>query len=144
MAREEIVWEGSPSQVVNIVLYVVLGLLALTIIFAPVSAIVIAWKYFETKCRRYVVTNQRLKVSSGILSKRTDELEFYRVKDTRFEQPLTLRMFGLGNILLISSDATTPWSLIEAVPDAQELRERIRDLVEARRDEKRVRAVEME
>jgi uncharacterized membrane protein YdbT with pleckstrin-like domain len=80
----------------------------------------------------------------GVFSKTTSELELYRVKDTQFEQPFFLRLFGLGNVLLISTDATTPIVKIEAIANAHELRENIRRFVEERRDAKRVRNVEME
>jgi uncharacterized membrane protein YdbT with pleckstrin-like domain len=83
-------------------------------------------------------------VHTGVLSKRVDEVELYRVKDTRFDQPFLQRLFGLGNVVLISNDATTPTTVIRGIPDAKAVREKLRTLVEARRDEKRVRVAEVE
>jgi len=88
------------------------------------------------------LTSQRLRKTSGIFNKKLDELELYRVKDSTLEQPLLLRMFGLGNINVVSSDATMPLVLINAVPGAYDMREKLRVAVEAERDRKRVREVD--
>lgn len=141
---EEQVWTGGPSQVTNFGTYVVCGLLTLTGIFAIFALPYAFWQFLVVRCQRYELTTQRLKVHSGVLNKKTDELELYRVKDTRFDQPFFLRLFGLGNVILFSTDATTPTSTINGVKDAQQLREQIRTLVETRRDQKRVRLAELE
>lgn len=80
---------------------------------------------------------------SGVFSKKTEELELYRVKDTKFYQPFFLRIFGLGNVVIMSSDTTTPISSIPAIKNAQNLREQIRQLVEDRREQKQVRITEL-
>ena len=144
MPAEVEVWSGTPSQVVNTGAFLLWGILALTLVLAPVSLGVIVWKYLVVRNRRYELTSQRLKSHEGVFSKKTNELELYRVKDTQFEQSFFLRLFGVGNVLLVTSDATTPLVKIEAVSGAQALRERIRTLVEERRDQKRVRVAELE
>jgi uncharacterized membrane protein YdbT with pleckstrin-like domain len=126
MADENFAWQGSPSQVTNMGTFIVWGLLALTFFLAPISAGVIIWKYLVVKNRRYELTSQRFRCHSGVLSKTTDDIELYRVKDTKFEQPFFLRLFGLGNVKLMSSDLSTPVVTIEAVPNARELRETIK------------------
>ena len=144
MPEELNVWSGTPSQVVNTGAFLLWGVLALTLILAPVSLAVIVWKYLVVKNRKYELTSQRLKSHEGVFSKQTNELELYRVKDTQFEQSFFLRLFGVGNVLLFTSDATTQLVKIEAVSGAQALREKIRTLVEERRDQKRVRVAEIE
>ena len=144
MPAEVDVWSGTPSQVINAGAFLLWGVLALTLVLAPVSLGVIVWKYLVVKNRKYELTSQRLKSHEGVFSKQTNELELYRVKDTQFEQSFFLRLFGVGNVLLFTSDATTPLVKIEAVSGAQALREKIRTLVEERRDQKRVRVAEIE
>ena len=73
-----------------------------------------------------------------------DELELYRVKDYRLENPFFLRMFSLGNIVLETSDRSSPVVRINAIQNAEELREKIRNCVETRRDQKGVREVDFE
>ena len=144
MASENHVWSGSPSQIINLGTYILCALLSLTVVLAIVAIPYAIWQYLVVKNQKYDLTSQRLKAHSGVLSKQTDELELFRVKDTKFEQSFFLRLFGLGNVILVSTDSTTPIAMIKAVKDAQNLREQIRNLVEERRDQKRVRITELE
>lgn len=144
MSVENQVWSGSTSQITNLGTFILCGLLSLTIVLAIVALPYALWKYLVVKNQKYDLTSQRLKLHSGVLSKTTDELELYRVKDTKFEQPFFLRLFGLGNVMLISSDTTTPVAVIAAVKEAESLREQIRTLVENRRGQMRVRVAEVE
>ena len=152
---EETLWKGSTSQLVHFWTYllwlavaagiIVAGIFLLNpLIYAalavPVLGILI--RYLLTRTTVYELTTQRLRKTSGILHKKLDELELYRVKDSTLEQPLLLRMFGLGNINVLSSDATMPMVQINAVPGAYDMREKLRVAVEAERDRKRVREVD--
>ena len=79
----------------------------------------------------------------GVLSRRRDELELYRVKDTTFDQPFLLRIVSLANIEVSSADQSTPGLLIPAIRDAEGLREEIRGHVERVRQHRQVRLLEM-
>lgn len=92
----------------------------------------------------YEVTNQRIRVTTGILTKRTDDLELYRVLDAILVEPLSLRLVGCGTIELKTADATTPLLVVKAVRGARELREELRKHVELAREKKRVRMFEHE
>lgn len=138
-AQETIIWEGSPSQVTNLGVYVVCGLT----FFLVVPLLYAIWKWIETRCHRYVVSDQRIRETEGVFSKRTDSTELYRVKDVVLLEPFSLRMLGLGNIELLSSDATTPLLMLRAVPNAVDLREKILLAAEARRDAKGVRELDV-
>ena len=142
MAQENYVWNGTPSQVVNMGTYIIWSLLALTMFLIPISIIVILYKYFDVKCTKYELTTQRLKTHVGVFSRKIDELELYRVKDMQFEQPFFLRLFGLGNVVLVTSDSTSPVIKIEAIPNAQDMLAQIRGLVEESRTRKGVRVRE--
>lgn len=144
MATENHVWTGTSSQIENLGIFLLCGLLSLTLFLIPIVAAVAFWKYLVVKNQTYELTSQRLKMHSGVLNKKIDELELYRVKDTKFDQPFFLRLFGLANVVLVTSDETTPLITIKAIPDAQAIREKIRALVEERRDQKRVRMAELE
>ena len=83
-----------------------------------------------------------LPVAASWATSVTEDLELYRVRDTRLEQNLWERMFGLGEIVLFTSDASTPEIHLHYIRDAGRVRELIRKLAEARRDAKRVRTFE--
>ena len=111
-AQETIIWEGSPSQVTNLGVYVLCALL----FFLVVPILYAIWRWIVTRCLRYSVTDQRVRVTEGVFNKRTDSLELYRVKDVVLLEPFGLRLFGLGNIELRTSDLNTPLLVLRAVP----------------------------
>jgi uncharacterized membrane protein YdbT with pleckstrin-like domain len=114
------------------------------LLLLPVPIGIAAWKWLELKCRVYEVTTERIRVSRGIFSKRTEEMELYRVKDLTLIEPFFFRLFGLGSVIITTNDASTPMLTIHAVKRVKELREDLRQAVELCRDKKRVRLAELE
>lgn len=100
-----------------------------------------AWKQSLVRHTSYELTTERLRVTHGIFSLEVDDVELYRIKDIHVRQPLVQRVFGLGSILIWSSDVTLPRCRIHAQPIGvvRELREQIRLLSEDLRDRKVVR-----
>lgn len=137
---EQTIWKGSSSHFVNLGTYLVCGFFS-WLIFPLFIAL---YKWLQNKCRVFEITTERIKISRGVFSRRTDEVELYRVQDYVLEEPFRLRLFHLGNIVVTSSDNTNPVVLIEGIPDAAELRDQIRTSVERCRDRKRVRVTEFE
>ena len=140
IVTEEVVWEGGPSQIINLGTYILCGLLC----FLVVPIFIALWKYLVTRATQYTLTTQRLSFRRGVFSKETDAMELYRIKDMRVVEPFFLRMFGKGDILMDTSDRTDPEFTLHAVPEPDKLRDTIRRYVEMRRDEKRVREVDFE
>jgi uncharacterized membrane protein YdbT with pleckstrin-like domain len=134
--EEQVLWQGTPSQVVNIKWF----LLALLIIPIPIAL----WKWVETRAQEYTLTTERLRFRSGIFTKRTDDLELYRVRDTTIEEPFFYRLFGAGNLVMATSDRSHPTFTLPAVREPREIYEHVRRQVELMRKQKRVREVDME
>jgi len=134
------VWSGRPSQITNIKTFILCGLFCWLI----VPLFVAGWRWLVIRCITYELTTQRFKVSHGVLTRRTDELELYRVKDTSYSQSLFERSFGLASIQMTTSDLSNPAVTIKAIGAAQanQLREQIRTLTEELRDRKRVREID--
>ena len=108
-----------------------------------VPVFIAAWRLLELLCTRYTLSNERLTVSTGVLSKRIDEIELYRVKDTRLEIPFMLRIFGLAHVVLFTSDKSHRELRLRAIANAEMIRNQIRGLVEKRRDAKNVRELDV-
>lgn len=136
MSDEQVVWSGSPSQWQNF------GWFLLCVLLIPIPWAI--WKWLETRHTIYTLTDQRLKFTRGVLSKTTEDLELYRVRDTKFQQSFWERMVGLGEIELYTTDETTTTVRLPFIRGAESVREKIRGLVEARRDAKRVRYLDTE
>lgn len=115
-------------------------LLLAAIIIAPMIWAFFAW--LSVHCRSYRLTTQRLSETYGILNKVTEDLELYRVKDSTTLKPFSLRMFGLGNIVLMTSDKSTPVVLMEGMRDVDKLQTIVRKYVEIMRTHKGVREID--
>ena len=61
------------------------------------------------------------------MGKRLDEIELYRIKDTRVDQPFFQRLVGMGTVVVISADVSGSFS-IENLPGSVSKREQIRTL----------------
>jgi len=137
---EKPIWTGTPSQVINLPTFIVLGLF----FWLVIPVFMMLWKWLVVKNTKYELTTERLKTRYGVLNKQMDEIELYRVRDYRFEQPFFLRIFSLGNVVMQTSDKSHPLVTIRAIPNGEELRERIRTHVEECRARKGVREIDFE
>jgi len=135
-STERIIWKGCPSAAVDFWVY----LSCLLILPIPYAL----WRWLQRRSHVTEITTERIRVTEGILSKRVDELELYRVRDLTFIQPFALRIFGCGNLILNTADLTTPVITLRAVPADQALRDELRRAIEACRDRKRARVTELE
>lgn len=153
---ENTLWKGHSSQWVHFWFYFFCILIAvasgagafftagLAAIGIPVALLMWAIRWWVTKCTAYELTTQRLKISSGILNRKLEELELFRVKDYAMVQPLALRILGLGNLTMVTSDVSTPTVAIKAIPRVEEVREMLRTAVQNERDRKRVRELDVD
>jgi uncharacterized membrane protein YdbT with pleckstrin-like domain len=138
MAEEQSLWKGSPSQVANLGAY----LLCLLLFWLVVPIFYALWRWIDTRLTEYELTSQRLVFRSGVFNRKTEEIELYRVRDSSLDEPLLLRLFGTGNIVLYATDSSAATFVLRAVKAAADVRQKLRAAVEAARDRKRVRSIE--
>ncbi len=139
-ATEQMIWRGHSSHLVNFWTFVICGFFC-WLIFPIFIAV---WKWLENRCRIYEVTTERIKVTRGVFSRQTEEVELYRVRDYRLEEPFWTRIFGLGNIVISTTDNSNQVVVIRAIPEPDSLRDQIRKHVEVCRERKGVRITEFE
>ena len=82
--------------------------------------------WLRSRSVRYVLTTERLRVTTGLVSTTTEDLELRRVRDSSVRRPALLRLFGLGDVALVAGDSTTPRVTIRAVRDPDGLQSTIR------------------
>ena len=87
---------------------------------------------------KYILTKEKLLVETGILNKDQEEIRLYRIMDMTLRRSLWLRLFGLGTIHCCTADKSSPELDIKWIPDSENVKELLSDLVEAERMEKRV------
>lgn len=103
------------------------------------------WRWFQNLASKYELTEERLIIRRGIIAKSVDEIELYRIKDVRINFSIINQIAGIGTIGISSSDETTRSGdlIIRDVERAQARREELRRLVDAARQKRRVREVDM-
>lgn len=164
MSNESTLWQGNPSQVLNLPAFllgaliaailttvalftlVMTGPLLIAVIAAIWAVCLLPWmtKALATRYDNYLLTSERLRHSRGIFNRNIEVLELYRVKDLRIELPLHFRIFGLSRIILETSDRSTPLVMLDGIKDGVAVSDLIRNQVETQRDKKRVREVDFD
>ena len=137
---EETAWRGTSSQLKNLGIFILCGLFCWLI----VPIFIALARYLQTKNKIYELTTERLKITEGVFSKVTETLELYRVKDIEVRQPFIYRMFDLEDIHVQTSDLSSPSILIDAIPAVVALGDKMRNQVEAVRQLKGVREIDVE
>ncbi|MEB3337871.1 MAG: PH domain-containing protein [Leptolyngbyaceae bacterium] len=120
--REVIIWEGTPSQILNLGPFILCGLT----FFLVIPIFIAAWKWLQVNSHRYQVTTERIVITQGIFSRRTEEMELYRVRDVSFIQPFWMRLFSLTDLVLSTTDPSSPTLVLQALPNAKQLWDEIR------------------
>jgi uncharacterized membrane protein YdbT with pleckstrin-like domain len=164
---EQTVWRGTSSQWKNFGRYFLTAISGVVVIvifmavrysgspkasdFSPyilllllVPIFMTLARYLQTKNKIYELTTERLKTTEGVFSKKTDTLELYRVKDLETRQPFLYRLVRIENVQVNTSDVSSPFVLIEAIPCAAALADKVRNHVEAIRAQKGVREIDVE
>jgi uncharacterized membrane protein YdbT with pleckstrin-like domain/DNA-directed RNA polymerase subunit RPC12/RpoP len=90
----------------------------------------------------YTLTTERLFVRRGLLSKRIEEVELFRVKDVKVVQSALERMLGFGDVTVYSSDDSMPVFHIASVSRPVEVKEEIREFYRAARRREKVATTE--
>jgi hypothetical protein len=81
---------------------------------------------FLSLSERFVVTNQRVRIISGLVGKATDDIELIRLKDVDHTQGISERIMGIGDIVLRSADPSRPVAVLNNVKDPEQVHEIIR------------------
>jgi uncharacterized membrane protein YdbT with pleckstrin-like domain len=74
----------------------------------------------------YTITNQRVMIERGMLSKSLNEIDLRYIDDTQFFQSFSGRLLGIGNVTLISSDKAFPTTVLQGIAKPRDIREMIR------------------
>ena len=156
--EETLLWRGSPSQWTNLGTYLfalilIAGIVTAYVLVTPPQPLILAalaaplllifFRWLATRTHRYEVTTERIRVITGILSRRTTELELYRVRDYTLVEPFWLRLIGRGHVIIETADRTNPQLVIHAVPGAARLKDQIRTHTERMRQLRGVRDIDI-
>ena len=132
--EEKQLYIGRPSQILNIISFIIWS----WTLFVPIII------YLKTRFTVYEVTDQRIKLKTGILNQEIDECELYRVRDYKIVKPFFQRIFGLGKIELVTSDRSNSGINLNGIKNPENLYDLIRDNVEKIRRKTGTREIDVE
>ncbi len=133
---EEVLFEGRAALVPSV------STLFLAILTLGLWLLV---RWFQTLGKTYRITSRRIVVETGVLSKKLEQIDLYRVADYTVERPFGQRLMGTGNLLLKTFDKTTPELNVLAIKtDVVKLYESVRAATEADKARRGVRMVDYE
>ena len=88
---------------------------------------------------KYSMSVDRSFCEKGLLNMKFEEILLYRVRDISMKITLGQRIFGVGSILLQSSDKTAPVLEIKNVKNPRQVKEMIHQQVEQVKEQRRMR-----
>ena len=132
--EEKQLYIGRPSQILNIISFIIWS----WTLFVPIII------YLKTRFTVYEVTDQRIKLKTGILNQEIEECELYRVRDYKIVKPFFQRIFGLGKIELVTSDRSNSSINLNGIKNPENLYDLIRDNVEKIRRKTGTREIDVE
>jgi uncharacterized membrane protein YdbT with pleckstrin-like domain len=134
--QEEVLFEGRPALIPSV------GVLLLIIVTLGLWLLPRWWRALGV---HYRITTRRIVVETGVLSKRMEQIDLYRVNDYTVDRPFLQRLLGSGNLLLKTFDKTTPeLRITEIKTDVVALYEQLRQATEKDRAARGVRMIDYE
>jgi uncharacterized membrane protein YdbT with pleckstrin-like domain len=103
-----------------------------TVVTAAVAIVVVArlaklaWHVAVLRGHHYRISNQRIVLETGALSKRIDEIDMRTVEDIEFQQRFLERLLGIGEIAIVAADKKMARFRLLGIENPRQLRELIR------------------
>lgn len=86
--------------------------------------------YLRQVTTKFKVSTKWIETEKGILLRKVDSLELWRVLDVAYEQSILDRIFGIAKIRLTGTDQSDPVLEMHGLPNHRELFEKLRDAVQ--------------
>lgn len=81
-------------------LYCSASIFGITIVFLPISAILLLWAYLKIRSTEMGITNKRIIRKTGVVMRDTTEIRLAKVESVSVKQGFLGRMFGYGDVVI--------------------------------------------
>ena len=109
----------------------------------PVLLVILLFVWLEVLLTSYTVTNERLIIRKGVIWRKIEEVELFRIKDVAVDQGFFDRILKIGAVRIVSVDQTTPQLSLKGICDPIDVKEKIRKLYRASRKKEQVINMEL-
>lgn len=89
---------------------------------------IILWvgRPFLSLVESYIITSERIKIITGLVSRHVENYELIRIQDIDFKQNVGERVFGLGDINIAGQDPSDPLITLRNIAKPEEVYELLR------------------
>ncbi len=119
--NESLIWEGGATWKAWGLKWILGWVLAPVV----VGLFLLASVWAATRSTRWKITSRRIEIEQGLLSKRVETLELWKVRDVELRQTLVDRMFDVSSVLVTAQDNATPALEIRGLPGSRDVYDRL-------------------
>ena len=136
--QEEILYDGKASWK-GFMARLILG-----VILAPyiIGLLILAWLWLKLATETYRITTRIIDQSSGLIAKKHKTSDVWRIKDIQFNQGLWDRIYKTGTIKIASLDRSDAMLLLQELPNAKQIYEKLKNAAHQQRAERKVTSIE--
>ena len=115
-----------PSQWTNIGWYA-LSILAMLIYFPLGVLITIAsiYKYIEVLTWKYTCRTKGIEERKGVFSVTREEVQYFRIKSIKIDEPFLMRIVGLSIVHIISSERYKPNMILYGIKNGESIKNKL-------------------
>ncbi len=137
--KEEIFFEGRSILKGHMAVFL-LGLL-----LAPlgVGIFILLFLYIQIRTQNYRITNLLIEHETGLINRKHNSLDNWRIKDVQLNQNFFDRMFKTGTISVVSIDKLSPILALKGLPNAKVIYENLKVAAFKQRAERKVTGMEV-
>ena len=84
---------------------------------------------FLSLVMEYTITDERIRITEGLLGKARDNVELVRIQDMNYSQTLGERLMNLGDVTIRSHDTSRPTIILRNIQDPETVYEILRRAV---------------
>jgi len=81
---------------------------------------------FLSLVESYIITTERVKIITGLVSRHVENFELIRVQDIDFKQGMSERILNIGDVTVRGHDPSDPVVVLRNVPKPEEVYETLR------------------
>jgi membrane protein YdbS with pleckstrin-like domain len=131
----------SPSQWTNLPWFIIsaiaIWLEVYWLLIFPVGVMYYTYKWL------YQFSNNGIVETKGIFSVSHRELQYFRIKSVKLDEPLWMRFFGISNVTILSSDPYLPELQLYGIKNGKHIHQELRDIADQHRDRKGVKEYDL-
>ena len=101
------------------------------------------WLGLPLSFTKYKLSEDRIFCETGFLNLHEEEILLYRVRDLELKMTLGQRLFGVGSVIIHSSDKTKPSLELKNIKRPRDVKEQVYQQVESCKESRRMRTMEM-